>query len=76
MQQKIIDLYLKRSYKKKNGFFSRVCGYRTMENGFKLNEGRVRLDIRKKIFCVVALQQVVQKCGGCPVPGDFQGEAG
>ena len=23
-----------------------------------------------------ALEQAVQRCGGCPVPGDFQGEAG
>ena len=42
--------YLKGSYRKEGErFFSRVCGNR---NGFKIKEGRFRLDIRNKSFTV------------------------
>jgi len=40
--------YLKGAYKKAGeGLFTRVCGDRTRGNGFKLKEGRFRLEIRK-----------------------------
>ena len=44
-------------------------------NGFRLKEGRFRLDIRRT-FTVRALAQVAQRCGGCPIPGDTQGPGG
>ena len=44
-------------------------------------EGKFRLDIRFFIFFFFsksneALAQVAQRCSGCPVPGDTQGQAG
>ena len=43
--------YLKGAYKKDGDkLFSRACCDRTRGNGFKLKEGRFRLDIRKTFF--------------------------
>ena len=45
--------YLKGAYKKAGKqLFIRACSDRMRENGFKLEEGRFRLDMRKKIFTV------------------------
>jgi len=43
--------YLKGAYRKDGeNLFSRTCCYRTRSNGFKLREGRLRLNLRKKFL--------------------------
>jgi len=45
--------YLKGAYRKDvENIFSRACWDRTRSNGFKLREGRFRLDIRQKFLTI------------------------
>ena len=45
--------YLKGDYRKDgHNLFSKACCERTRANGFKLKEGRFRLNIRKNVFTV------------------------
>jgi len=45
--------YLKGAYRKDGeNILSRACCDRTRNNGFKLREGRFRLDLRKKLFMI------------------------
>ena len=71
--------YLKRGCKKEGDrLFSRVCCDRTMGNGFTLQEGRFRLDIKKKCFrrLVRHCHRLPREAVDVPVPGDSQGQAG
>ncbi|KAK4830728.1 hypothetical protein QYF61_013178 [Mycteria americana] len=68
--------YLKGAYKKDGDTpFSKACCIRTRHNGFKLKDGRFRLDIRKKFFTKFSgetLEHVAQRGGRCPIPGNIQ----
>jgi len=49
--------YLKGAYKQAGeGLLTRACSNRTRGNGFKLKEGRFRLDIRNKFFILRAVR--------------------
>jgi len=72
--------YLKGVYKQEGERqFMRVDSARTTGNGFKLRQGRLKLDVRRKFFHTEggeALEQVAQGGCGCPIPGGIQGQAG
>ena len=49
--------YLKEAYRKDgDNLFSNACCDRIRSNGFKLKEGRFKLDIRKKFFTMRVLK--------------------
>ena len=68
---------LSKREKEGDKLLSRFCCGRTTENGFKLKEGKFGLDIKRRFFTLwVALPQAAQRGGGCPIPGDTQGQVG
>jgi len=70
--------YLKGGYKREeHRIFIRVSCDRARGNGFKLKEGRFRLDIRKKFFTIrVVKQWNMLSRDAVDVSGDIWGQAG
>ncbi|KAK4822005.1 hypothetical protein QYF61_006619 [Mycteria americana] len=70
--------YLKGSYKKaEEGLFTRACSDSMGGNGFKLKEGRFRLDIRKKFFTMRVVRywnRLSREVVDVPFPGSVQGQ--
>ena len=58
-----MNQYLKGAYKQEGSqLFERLDNRRTRENGFKLKEGRFRLDVRGKFFAM----RVLRCWNSCP----------
>ena len=72
--------YLKGAYRKAGeGLFIKACSNRPWGNGFKLEEGGFRLDIRKKFLNCEGdetLEEVARRGCECPLPGSIQDQAG
>lgn len=69
-------LYLKGAHRKAGEvLFIRECSYRPRGNGFKIKEGRFRLNIRKKFFSQRLLEQAAQGSCGCPISGGVHSHA-
>jgi len=71
--------YLKGAYRKDGeNLFSKACCDRTRSNGFKLREGRFKLDKRKKFFTMRVMKHwnKLPRGRGGPMPGNIQGQVG
>ena len=69
--------YLNGAYKKDGDkVFNRTCRNRTRGNGFKLKEGRFRLEEIFDSEGGETLEQVAQRGGRSPIPGKIQSQVG
>jgi len=69
LQGDLLAAVLKRAYKKAGErVFTRTCSDRTRGNGFRLKEGRFRLDRRKKFFTVRVVRHWSRLPRGCGCP--------